>query len=132
MCAPTCRLIFPRYLRLHADLGSEPMLTALRAHFREWHVIKKAQSMPFDVPSRPQRTSGTGSVTADQRRRDAVFEQPEVWVPSPPKSADARDRGSFDTSPEEYERDEVMERHWDMTFPSWKDTNSKSDIHVPT
>ncbi|KAI9461909.1 hypothetical protein BJY52DRAFT_1257542 [Lactarius psammicola] len=113
-------------------IGSEPIFTALRAHFREWHVIKKAQSMQSDVPSQPRRTSGTSSVTADQRRRDAVFEQPEVWVPSPPKSADARNYGNFDNSPEDYEGDEAMERHWDMTAPWWKDTNSKDSVSAST
>ncbi|KAH9003737.1 hypothetical protein EDB86DRAFT_2889505 [Lactarius hatsudake] len=100
-------------------LGSEPMLTALRAHFRELRVVKNAQSMQCDAPPQPRRTSVTGSVTADHR--DALFKQSQVRVPSPPKSADARDHGIFDTSPENYERDEVVERQV-ISTPSWTES----------
>ncbi|KAI9430801.1 hypothetical protein H4582DRAFT_2013996 [Lactarius indigo] len=103
-------------------LGSEPMLTALRAHFQEWHVIKKVRSMRFDAPSQLQRISVTGSVTADQRRGDYHFGQPQVRVPSPPKSADARDHGIFDASLEDYERGDAVEMHRDISVPSWKES----------
>jgi hypothetical protein len=107
-------------------MNPELMSTASRAHFQEWHVFNKAQSMQFDA--QPQRTSDTGSVTADQKRRDAISRQ---RVPSPPKSADARDHGNFDT-PEDYERDDVVES---MSVPSWKGSvksNTNGDVDVPT
>lgn len=132
MYASTCRLIVPRFLRLHADLGSEPMSTALRAHFREWDVFTKAQSMKFDAQPQPQLTSGTSSVTADKRYRNAMSKPPQVRIPSTPESADARDHGNFDTSPEDYlyERDEVVES---VTVPSLKEslkanTNANGDV----
>lgn len=82
------------------------MFTDLRAHFKEWHVIKKAQSMPSDTPSQPRRSSSSGSVTADQRRRGAISSQSDARVPSPPQTTDARDPGNIDTSPKDHERDE--------------------------
>ena len=98
-CAfPLKRLSFPRFLRSIADIGSGPMLTYLRAHFQDWQVIKKAQIMPFDTPSQQQRTSGSSSVTSDQRHRDVVSRQPDAQILSPAETTDARDLGNFDTN----------------------------------
>jgi hypothetical protein len=108
-------------------MNSELMSTASRAHFQDWDVMKKVQSMQSDASSQPRRTSGTGSVTADQRRRDTISEQPEVRVPSPPKPADARDHGNFDT-PDNYERDEVLESMWMGSVKA----NTNGDVDVPT
>jgi hypothetical protein len=125
---------FYRFLRLLADIGSEPMFTALRAHFQEWRSVKEAQSIRFDNPSQPQRASS--SVIADQRHADGVPVQPEAQVPSPPETTDARDHGNLDTSPKDYEGDDVVETHRDGAVPSLKgsetNTNTSGDVDVST
>ncbi|KAF8264927.1 hypothetical protein EI94DRAFT_1737335 [Lactarius quietus] len=83
-------------------IGSEPKFTALRAHFQEWRT-------------------GTGSTTADQRHRDAIS-RPEEQVTPSPKTTDARAHGNFDTSPKDYERDEVVEKPRDTAVPSRKES----------
>jgi hypothetical protein len=72
------------------------MLTYLRAHFQDWQVFKKAQKIPFDIPSEAQRTSGSSSVTTDQRHRDVVSREPDVRVLSPLETTDASDYGNSD------------------------------------
>lgn len=121
---------FRRFLRLLADIGSEPMFAALRDHFQEWRSIKKAQGMRSDNPYQPQHTSGTAPVTADQRHGDVIPRQLEARVPSHPETTD----GNFDTSPKDYEGNEVVERDRDKTAPSWKEsthTNTNGDVDVP-
>jgi hypothetical protein len=118
----------PRFLRLPADIGSEPMFAALRAHFQEWRMFKKARHMSSDT--QPRRTSGTGSKTAHQRLREAVSKQPEAQVSPSPKTTDARDHGSLDTSPKDYERDEVVEKPQDATVPSCREsTKTKTNTN---
>lgn len=83
--------------------------------------------MPFDTPSQPQRTSDSGSVTADQGRRDAISSQSDAQIPSPPQTTtDARDHGNFDTSPEDHERDESSSQDVDNGLVS----SSKAAEHL--
>ena len=128
---------FPRFLRSLADIGSEPMSTAIRAHFQEWRSVIKAQSIRFDNPSQPQRTSS--SVTADQRHADGFPMQPEAQVPSHSETTDARDHENLDILPKDYGGDEVVEMHRDGTVPAERsssgsktNTNTSGNVNIPT